>query len=111
MMIEDILIMKKHNINAVRTSHYPNSPVWYDLCDEYGLYVIDENNLESHGTRFMGEETPLLPDGKKEWLPCCMDRITSLFERDKNHPSVIMWSLGNECSAGENFVIMHDYLH
>ncbi len=111
MMLEDIRIMKKHNINAVRTSHYPNHPLWYDLCDEYGLYVIDENNLESHGTRFMGEETPLLPDGKEEWLPSCMDRIESLYERDKNHPSVIMWSLGNECSAGENFLKMHDYLH
>lgn len=111
MMIEDIKIMKKHNINAVRTSHYPNHPVWYDLCDEYGLYVIDENNLESHGTRFMGEETPLLPDGRPEWTASCMDRIESLYERDKNHPSVIIWSLGNECSAGENFLKMHDYLH
>ncbi len=111
MMIEDILIMKKHNINAVRTSHYPNAPVWYELCDEYGLYVIDENNLETHGTRFMGEDTPLLPDGRKEWLPSCMDRIESLYERDKNHPSIIIWSLGNECSGGENFLKMHDYLH
>lgn len=111
MMIQDILIMKSHNINAVRTSHYPNAPVWYELCDEYGLYVIDENNLESHGTRFMGEDTPLLPDGKKEWLPSCMDRIESLYERDKNHPCVIIWSLGNECSGGENFLKMHDYLH
>lgn len=111
MMIEDILIMKQHNINAVRTSHYPNHPVWYDLCDEYGLYVIDENNLETHGTRFMGEKTPLLPDGKEEWLPSCMDRIESLYERDKNHPSIIIWSLGNECSGGENFLKMHDYLH
>ncbi len=111
MMLEDILIMKKHNINAVRTSHYPNAPIWYELCDEYGLYVIDENNLESHGTRFMGEDTPLLPDGKKEWLPSCMDRIESLYERDKNHPCVIIWSLGNECSGGENFMKMHDYLH
>lgn len=111
LMIKDILIMKQHNINAVRTSHYPNHPLWYDLCDEYGLYVIDENNLESHGTRFMGESTPLLPDGKEEWLPSCMDRIESLYQRDKNHPSVIIWSLGNECSAGENFLKMHDYLH
>ena len=111
MMIEDIKIMKKHNINAVRTSHYPNHPLWYDLCDEYGLYVIDENNLESHGTRFMGEETPLLPDGRPEWTTSCMDRVESLYERDKNHPSVIIWSLGNECSAGENFLKMHDYLN
>ena len=110
-MIEDIRIMKQHNINAVRTSHYPDSALWYDLCDEYGLYVIDENNLESHGTRFMGDETPLIPDGMSIWTPSCMDRITSLYQRDKNHPSVIIWSLGNECSAGENFLKMHDYLN
>ncbi len=111
MMVEDILIMKRHNINAVRTSHYPNAPLWYDLCDEYGLYVIDENNLETHGTRFMGEQTPLIPDDMDMWLPSCVDRIESLYERDKNHPSIIMWSLGNECSGGKNFKIMHDYLH
>lgn len=110
-MIEDILIMKKHNINAVRTSHYPNQPLWYQLCDEYGLYVIDENNLESHGTRFMGDKTPLMPDSMEMWTPSCMDRIESLYQRDKNHPSVIIWSLGNECSAGENFLKMHDYLN
>ena len=109
-MVEDIVIMKKHNINAVRTSHYPNQPLWYQLCDEYGLYVIDENNLESHGTRFMGEKTPLMPDGMQLWTPSCMDRIESLYQRDKNHPSVIIWSLGNECSGGENFLKMHDYL-
>lgn len=111
LMIKDIEIMKQHNINAVRTSHYPNHPLWYDLCDEYGLYVIDENNLESHGTRFMGEITPLMPDGMEMWTPSCMDRIESLYERDKNHPSVIIWSLGNECSGGENFLKMHGYLH
>ncbi|MBQ7860786.1 MAG: DUF4981 domain-containing protein [Clostridia bacterium] len=110
-MIEDILIMKKHNLNAVRTSHYPNQALWYQLCDEYGLYVIDENNLESHGTRFMGEKTPLIPDGMDMWTPSCMDRIESLYQRDKNHPSVIIWSLGNECSGGENFLKMHDYLN
>ncbi len=110
-MIEDILIMKRHNINAVRTSHYPNQPLWYQLCDEYGLYVIDENNLESHGTRFMGDKTPLMPDGMEMWTPSCMDRIESLYQRDKNHPSVIIWSLGNECSGGENFLKMHDYLN
>lgn len=111
LMIKDIEIMKQHNINAVRTSHYPNHPLWYDLCDEYGLYVIDENNLETHGTRFMGEKTPLLPDGREEWTPSCMDRIEALYERDKNHPSIIIWSLGNECSGGENFLRMHDYLN
>ncbi|MBQ8504310.1 MAG: DUF4981 domain-containing protein [Clostridia bacterium] len=111
LMIKDIEIMKQHNINAVRTSHYPNHPLWYDLCDEYGLYVIDENNLETHGTRFMGEITPLMPDGMEMWTPSCMDRIESLYERDKNHPSVIIWSLGNECSGGRNFLRMHDWLH
>ncbi len=110
-MIEDIKIMKQHNINAVRTSHYPNNELWYDLCDEYGLYVIDENNLESHGTRFMGQETPLIPDGMKIWENSCMDRIQSLYQRDKNHPSIIIWSLGNECSGGANFLKMHDYLN
>ena len=110
-MIEDIKIMKQHNINAVRTSHYPNSALWYDLCDEYGLYVIDENNLESHGTRKMGDETPNAPGDMKIWENSCMDRIKSLYHRDKNHPSVIIWSLGNECSAGGNFLKMHDYLH
>lgn len=110
-MLEDILIMKKHNINALRTSHYPNDPYIYELCDEHGIYVIDENNLETHGTRFMGEGTPLIPDGLEMWENACMDRITSLYERDKNHPSVIIWSLGNECSGGANFLKMHDYLH
>ncbi len=110
-MIADIVTMKRNNINAVRTSHYPNHPDWYDLCDEYGLYVIDENDLETHGTRDSDfPTTPLLPDGRPEWTPVCMDRIEALFERDKNHPSVILWSLGNECDAGENFQKMYDYL-
>lgn len=110
-MIEDIKVMKAHNINAVRTSHYPNNTEWYDLCDEYGLYVIDENDLETHGTRFPSHpSTPLLPGSLDEWTPVCMDRIECLYERDKNHPSVICWSLGNECSGGENFKKMYDYL-
>ena len=111
MMIDDIKSMKANNMNAVRTSHYPNSQDFYDLCDEYGLYVIDENDLESHGTRgYDHPATPLIPDGFDMWLPSCMDRITSLYERDKNHPSVICWSLGNECSGGRNFKVMYDYL-
>lgn len=110
-MVQDIVTMKANNVNAVRTSHYPNSQLWYDLCDEYGLYVIDENDLESHGSRYMYNSVlPLIPGSCKEWLPSCMDRITSLYERDKNHPSVICWSLGNECSGGENFKKMYDYL-
>ncbi|MBQ8028085.1 MAG: DUF4981 domain-containing protein [Clostridia bacterium] len=111
LMIYDIKKMKANNINAVRTSHYPNASDFYDLCDEYGLYVIDENDLESHGTRSQPfATTPLLPDSLDCWTPSCMDRITSLYERDKNHPSIICWSLGNECSGGKNFRIMYDYL-
>ena len=110
-MLADILTMKRNNINAVRTSHYPNHPDWYDLCDIYGLYVIDENDLETHGTRGSDHPaTPLLPDGRPEWENCCMDRISSLYERDKNHPSVIFWSLGNECDGGENFKKMYAFL-
>ena len=110
-MVADILTMKRNNINAVRTSHYPNHPDWYALCDQYGLYVIDENDLETHGTRgFDHPSTPLLPDGREEWTPVCMDRISSLYERDKNHPSVILWSLGNECDGGENFKKMYAFL-
>ncbi|MCK9222829.1 MAG: DUF4981 domain-containing protein [Limnochordia bacterium] len=96
-MIEDILLMKQFNINAVRTSHYPNDPLWYDLCDEYGLYVIDEANLESHGANH------ILPKSDPKWLAACLDRVQSMVERDKNHPSVLIWSLGNEAGNGNTF--------
>ena len=110
-MVQDIKTMKANNVNAVRTSHYPNNQDWYDLCDEYGLYVIDENDLETHGSRFLFNSVmPLIPGSCPQWLASCMDRITSLYERDKNHPSVICWSLGNECAGGENFKKMYDYL-
>ena len=88
-MIEDILIMKRHNVNAVRTSHYPNQPRWYELCDEYGLYVIDETNIESHGVWDRLTKDPI-------WETAFLDRVRSMIERDKNHPCVIGWSLGNE---------------
>lgn len=104
-MVRDITIMKQLNINAVRTSHYPNNPLWYDLCDEYGLYVIDETNLESHGA------SGTLPKGRSEWTNNCLDRVKSLVERDKNHPSVIIWSLGNEAGSGNNFQLMADWIH
>ncbi|HEY5508358.1 MAG TPA: glycoside hydrolase family 2 TIM barrel-domain containing protein, partial [Paludibacter sp.] len=103
-MIQDILIMKNFNINAVRTSHFPNSPFWYDLCDKYGLYVIDETNLESHGV------SSTVPTGLPEWTANCVDRATSLVERDKNHPSVLIWSLGNEAGTGSNFQAMRDWI-
>lgn len=110
-MIKDILLMKRFNINAVRTSHYPNNPMWYDLCDEYGLYVIDETNLETHGTWDYGqekEEEKNIPGSKREWTGAVLDRAKSMVHRDKNHPSIIIWSLGNESWGGENFVKMRD---
>lgn len=112
-MLRDILLMKTHNINAVRTSHYPNQPVWYDLCDEYGLYVIDETNLETHGSWQYGQEEEEefnVPGSKPQWRDNVLDRANSMLQRDKNHPSVVIWSLGNESFGGENFIAMHDFL-
>ncbi|MFC5403986.1 glycoside hydrolase family 2 TIM barrel-domain containing protein [Cohnella soli] len=113
-MVRDILLMKQYNINAVRTSHYPNNPRWYELCDEYGLYVIDETNLETHGSWVYGqdeyEEGDTVPASKPEWRDNVIDRCNSMMQRDKNHPSVVIWSLGNESWGGDNFIHMHDYL-
>lgn len=110
-MVSDILEMKRNNINAVRTSHYPNDPKWLELCDEYGIYVIDENNLETHGTRASaGLGCPVLPGSKREWNKACMSRIKALYERDKNHACVICWSLGNESLGGRNVRDMYDYI-
>jgi beta-galactosidase len=111
-MLQDIKLMKKFNINAVRTSHYPNNPLWYKLCDEYGIYVIDETNLETHGTWKIDqkEEGETVPGSKPEWTENVLDRCNSMLQRDKNHPSIIIWSLGNESWGGENFIKMHDYL-
>ncbi|WP_338029429.1 glycoside hydrolase family 2 TIM barrel-domain containing protein [Gracilibacillus halophilus] len=110
-MIDDIVLMKQYNINAVRTSHYPNHPDWYDLCDQYGLYVIDEVNLETHGTWRYGQETleNTLPGSKPEWTDNVLDRCRSMFERDKNHPSILIWSLGNESFGGDNFLNMQAF--
>ncbi|WP_116215009.1 glycoside hydrolase family 2 TIM barrel-domain containing protein [Streptomyces olivoreticuli] len=104
-MVQDIRIMKQHNINAVRTSHYPNHPRWLELCDAYGLYVIDEANLETHDVR----ET--VPTSRPEWAAACLDRVRSLVERDKNHPCVVVWSLGNEAGRGDTFQAMADWVH
>lgn len=101
-MLKDILLMKQNNINAVRTSHYPNCVRWLELCDEYGLYVIDENNMESHGTnrsRIIG--CPQIPGSRPEWEKACMERIKALYNRDKNRTCVVCWSLGNESLGGE----------
>ncbi|MDU0201751.1 beta-galactosidase, LacZ type [Paenibacillus sp. MAH-36] len=110
-MVRDIQLMKAYNINAVRTSHYPNHPLWYDLCDEYGLYVIDETNLETHGSwsNFQEEEGWTVPASKPEWTANVLDRANSMLQRDKNHPSIIIWSLGNESWGGDNFIKMHDF--
>ncbi|THF75105.1 glycoside hydrolase family 2 TIM barrel-domain containing protein [Cohnella fermenti] len=113
-MVRDVVLMKQHNINAVRTSHYPNHPKWYELCDEYGLYVIDETNLETHGSWQYGqdqhEEGNTVPGSKPEWRDNVVDRARSMLERDKNHPAIIIWSLGNESWGGDNFLHMHDFL-
>ena len=93
-MIEDIKLMKKYNINAVRNSHYPNEARWYELCDEYGLYVIDEANIESHGVN------DYIPQSDEGWISACKDRMTSTIERSKVHPSILLWSLGNESYNG-----------
>lgn len=98
-MLQDIRLMKQHNINAVRTCHYPNVPEWYALCDEYGLYVIDEANIESHGMGFDEKALAKAPS----WAAAHLDRTRRMVERDKNHPSVIVWSLGNEAGWGDNF--------
>ncbi len=105
-MIKDITLMKQHNINAVRTSHYPNVPEWYDLCDEYGLYVMDEANIESHE---LWQKNIILAD-KPQWKAAFLARGTAMLERDKNHPSIIIWSLGNESGMGANFTAMADYI-
>jgi beta-galactosidase len=98
-MIRDILLMKQHNINTVRTCHYPDMPEWYELCDKYGLYIIDEANIESHGMGYGSESLAKQPS----WLNAHMARTQAMVERDKNHPCVIIWSLGNEAGDGPNF--------
>ncbi|MCT4647663.1 MAG: DUF4981 domain-containing protein [Carboxylicivirga sp.] len=105
-MIKDIELMKTHNINAVRTSHYPQPERWYDLCNQYGLYLVDEANIESHGMHY-GEES-LAKD--KSWMGAHLFRTENMYERDKNQPSVIIWSLGNEAGNGINFEATYDYL-
>lgn len=96
-MVEDIMLMKQHNINSVRNSHYPNEARWYELCDEYGLYMIDEANIESHGVN------DDIPQSDPEWIMACKDRMTSTIERSKVHPSILMWSLGNESYNGDTW--------
>ena len=105
-MLKDIQLMKEFNINAVRTSHYPDDPYWYQLCNEYGLYVIDEANIESHGYGWSVNKISRDPS----YYNAITDRIQRLFERDKNHPSVIIWSMGNEAGTGKPFVDSYNWL-
>jgi beta-galactosidase/beta-glucuronidase len=100
----DLMLMKQHNINTVRTSHYPPDPYLLDLADEFGLYIVDETDLETHGMEYSSFERTLANDPL--WEPAFVDRAVRVYERDKNHPSVIMWSLGNECIYGRNFDAM-----
>ncbi|MDZ5035069.1 glycoside hydrolase family 2 TIM barrel-domain containing protein, partial [Clostridium perfringens] len=113
-MLWDIKFLKQNNINSVRTSHYPNQSLWYDLCDEYGIYLIDEANLESHGSwQKMGAGDPEwnVPGSIPEWRNTVIDRAESMLQRDKNHPSILMWSWGNESYAGTNILEMTKYFH
>jgi len=105
-MIVDIFLMKQYNINAVRNSHYPNADKWYELCDQYGLYVIDEANIESHGMGYEKESLAKDPT----WGPAHLDRTKRMLERSKNHPSVIIWSLGNEAGNGVNFYQTYEWI-
>jgi beta-galactosidase len=101
-MIEDVKIMKQFNINAVRTSHYANHPLWFELCDEYGLYLIGEANVESHGL------IRTVPASDPKWTLAVVSRMEAMVHRDKNHPSIVLWSLGNESGVGDNFLLMKE---
>ncbi|MGX1478578.1 UNVERIFIED_CONTAM: beta-galactosidase [Streptomyces canus] len=103
-LVKDITIIKRLNINSVRTSHYPNNPLWLELADEYGLYLVDETNLETHGIR--GE----YPGNHPDWSAACVARAQNMVHRDKNHASVVIWSLGNEAGGGSTFVNMRDWI-
>lgn len=107
-MLEDVLMMKRHNVNAVRASHYPPHPDFLELCDTHGLWVIDECDLETHGFELVGWRGN--PSDDAEWREAYLDRAERMVERDKNHPSVIMWSLGNESGVGENLAAMAEWI-
>jgi len=107
-MLKDIVLMKQNNINAVRTCHYPNAPEWYDLCDKYGIYLIDEGNIEIHG--FGNNRTNRLTDSP-EWTEAFLDRVSRMVYRDRNHPSVVIWSLGNESGDGQNSLAVHKWVN
>ncbi len=106
-MLKDIQLMKQFNINAVRTSHYPNDPKWYKLCDKYGIYLIDEANIESHGYGYDPDKTL---GNDPRFTEAHLARIKAMVERDKNHPSIIIWSMGNEAGTGINFLAGYKFI-
>lgn len=112
---QDLVTMKQHNINAIRTCHYPNDSRIYGLCDRLGLYMIDECNLESHGswTAALAKQIPMediVPGNRPEWNAMMLDRVESMYERDKNHPAILIWSCGNEAYGGKNIFDMSQFL-
>ena len=113
LMLQDIYLMKQHNINAVRTSHYPQPTEWYDLCDIHGILLVDEANIEAHGcgTGYHSSYPDFHPSHRAEWKAAHHDRVQAMVERDKNHPSVILWSMGNESSDGEVYGEMYEWIH
>jgi beta-galactosidase len=102
-ILQDVILMKQNNINSVRASHYPADPLLYDLCDKYGLYIMDEGNMETHGISYSDD---VLPGNDSRWMAISLERATSMVHRDKNYPSVIIWSMGNEAGYGENIALM-----
>lgn len=115
-LIKDIVTMKRNNINAIRTCHYPDDSGIYNLCDQYGLYLIAENNMESHGSwdpvlRGMADPSEVVPGDNEDWEPMMLDRVNSCYQRDKNHPSILIWSCGNESYGGKVIQHMTDAFH
>ena len=115
-VIRDIVTMKQNNINAIRTSHYPDDSLLYELCDRYGLYMIAENNLESHGSwdaylRGRADESYIVPNDHDEWMDMMLDRVNSCYQRDKNHPAILIWSCGNESYGGKVIYEMSQLFH
>ncbi|MDD2972624.1 MAG: glycoside hydrolase family 2 TIM barrel-domain containing protein [Lachnospiraceae bacterium] len=114
-LIQDLVTIKKNNMNAIRTSHYPNNSKLYELCDSYGIYLMDENNLETHGIwdgipKGRADISTAVPGDKEEWLPMLLDRVNSMYQRDKNHPSILIWSCGNEAFGGKDIYRMSQKL-
>ncbi|WP_052446651.1 glycoside hydrolase family 2 TIM barrel-domain containing protein [Candidatus Soleaferrea massiliensis] len=110
LLVKDVELMKQNNINSIRMSHYPHDIRLYELADEYGLYICDEANIETHGTWSYSDTSNGMPSSRDEWRAACVDRVASMFERDKNYPSVVMWSLANEAGSGNVFQTLNQYL-